>query len=104
MDAINIRGRRVRCLRHGMAGAPGLEVWGPYAQADEIREAILEAGGDLRLVLVGARAHPRNTPVPGWNPPPLPPVDTGRRVEKEPRRLAADGDHRTAPLLRTLPF
>ena len=33
MDVINIKGRKVRCLRHGMAGAPGLEVWGPYAEA-----------------------------------------------------------------------
>ena len=29
MDAITIKGRKVRCLRHGMAGAPGLELWGP---------------------------------------------------------------------------
>src|SRR5947207_1132797 len=57
MDAINIRGRRVRCLRHGMAGGPGLEVWGRYAEADEIREAILEAGRDFGLVQVGARAY-----------------------------------------------
>ena len=27
MDVINIAGRKVRALRHGMAGAPGLEVW-----------------------------------------------------------------------------
>ena len=26
MDTIKIRGRPVRCLRHGMAGAPGLEI------------------------------------------------------------------------------
>ncbi len=29
MDVITIAGRKVRALRHGMAGAPGLEVWGP---------------------------------------------------------------------------
>lgn len=29
MDRINIKGRPVRCLRHGMAGEPGLEIWGP---------------------------------------------------------------------------
>ena len=32
MDCINIKGRKVRALRHGMAGAPGLEVWGPYEE------------------------------------------------------------------------
>ena len=36
---INIKGRKVRALRHGMAGAPGLEIWGPYAERDEIRNA-----------------------------------------------------------------
>ena len=28
---------KVRALRHGMAGAPGLEVWGPYAEGDDSR-------------------------------------------------------------------
>ena len=40
MDAIKIKGQKVRALRHGMAGAPGLEVWGPYAQREEIRQGI----------------------------------------------------------------
>ena len=52
MDAINVKGRKVRCLRHGMAGAPGLELWGPYAEGDEIRDAILEAGQEFGLVPV----------------------------------------------------
>ena len=48
-DYINIAGRKVRALRHGMAGQPGLEVWGPYGEYEEIRAAILEAsGGGLR--------------------------------------------------------
>src|SRR5690348_14482089 len=38
MDYINIAGRKVRALRHGMAGAPGLEVWGPYEEREEVRE------------------------------------------------------------------
>jgi len=44
MGHITIAGRKVRALRHGMAGAPGLEVWGPYEQVDEIKTAIMEAG------------------------------------------------------------
>jgi vanillate/3-O-methylgallate O-demethylase len=35
VDWINVAGRKVRALRHGMAGAPGLEIWGPYAEKDE---------------------------------------------------------------------
>ena len=30
MATMNVAGREVRTLRHGMAGAPGLEIWGPY--------------------------------------------------------------------------
>ena len=63
MDEINIAGRKVRCLRHGMAGEPGLEVWGPYAEGDEIRDAILEAGKEFGIVPVGAAP----TPPTRWN-------------------------------------
>src|SRR6201998_1279203 len=35
MGYITIAGRRVRALRHGMSGAPGLEIWGPYEEGDE---------------------------------------------------------------------
>ena len=50
MDYINIKGSPVRCLRHGMAGAPGLEIWGPYAQAEEMRDHIMEVGREFGLV------------------------------------------------------
>ncbi|HET6565080.1 MAG TPA: hypothetical protein VFG52_06660, partial [Xanthomonadales bacterium] len=56
MDAINIGGRRVRVLRHGMAGAPGLELWGPYEEREEIRETIIAAGQEFGLHQVGSRA------------------------------------------------
>jgi vanillate/3-O-methylgallate O-demethylase len=91
MDAINIKGRRVRCLRHGMAGAPGLEVWGPYAEGDEIREAIVEAGTDFGLVQVGARAYSSNTLESGWIPSPLPAVYTGGAMKRYREWLPANG-------------
>src|SRR3954467_5553417 len=81
MDAINVKGRRVRALRHGMAGAPGLEIWGPYAEGDEIRETILEAGREFGLVPVGSRAYASNTLESGWIPSPLPAVYTGERMK-----------------------
>ena len=49
MGHIQIAGRTVRALRHGMAGAPGLEVWGPYEEREEIRAAIVAAGRDFGL-------------------------------------------------------
>jgi vanillate/3-O-methylgallate O-demethylase len=91
MDAINIKGRKVRALRHGMAGAPGLEVWGPYAERDEIREAIIEAGKDFGLVQVGARAYSSNTLESGWIPSPLPAVYTGEKMKKYREWLPAAG-------------
>src|SRR5438477_4040940 len=49
MGTLNLAGRKVRALRHGMAGAPGLEIWGPYEEREEIRAAIVAAGKDFGL-------------------------------------------------------
>ena len=58
---MNIAGRKVRTLRHGMAGAPGLEIWGPYDEQEEIRDAILEAGKEFGLDRGAAAAPIRRT-------------------------------------------
>ena len=81
MDEIVIAGRKVRALRHGMAGAPGLEVFGPYEEGEEIRAAIVEAGKDFGLVQVGSRAYATNTLESGWIPSPLPAVYTGDKLK-----------------------
>jgi vanillate/3-O-methylgallate O-demethylase len=81
MGEIKIAGRTVRALRHGMAGAPGLEVWGPYAEGDEIRAAILDAGKDFGIVQVGARAYATNTLESGWIPSPVPAIYTGDKLK-----------------------
>jgi len=91
MDAINIKGQKVRALRHGMAGAPGLEIWGPYAERDEIRDAVIEAGRDFGLVQVGARAYSSNTLESGWIPSPLPAVYTGERMRAYREWLPTNG-------------
>jgi vanillate/3-O-methylgallate O-demethylase len=81
MGHITIAGRKVRALRHGMAGAPGLEVWGPYAEGDEVRNAILEAGKDAGIVQVGSRAYATNTLESGWIPSPVPAIYTGDKLK-----------------------
>ena len=81
MSYMNIAGRQVRTLRHGMAGAPGLEIWGPYEEREEIREAIFEAGQEFGLHLVGSRAYATNTLESGWIPSPLPAVYTGEKMK-----------------------
>jgi vanillate/3-O-methylgallate O-demethylase len=91
MGHINIAGRKVRALRHGMAGAPGLEVWGPYEEREEIREAIIAAGKEHGLCQVGARAYATNTLESGWIPSPLPAVYTGDKMKPYREWLPADG-------------
>ena len=81
MGAMRIAGRQIRTLRHGMAGAPGLEIWGPYEEREEIRETIAEAGREFGLAQVGARAYATNTLESGWIPSPLPAIYTGERMK-----------------------
>ena len=98
MDEITIKGRKVRCLRHGMAGAPGLEIWGPYEQGDEIRDYILEAGREFGIVPVGSRAYASNTLESGWIPSPLPGVYTGASMKKYREWLPANGYEATGSI------
>jgi vanillate/3-O-methylgallate O-demethylase len=81
IGSIRVAGRSVSALRHGMAGAPGLEIWGPYEQGEEVKNAVLEAGKDFGLRPVGARAYATNTLESGWIPSPLPAVYTGDKMK-----------------------
>jgi vanillate/3-O-methylgallate O-demethylase len=98
MDVINIAGRKVRALRHGMAGAPGLEVWGPYEEHEEIRAAIVSAGRDFGLREVGSRAYATNTLESGWIPSPLPAVYTGDKMKAYRQWLPATSYEGTGSL------
>ncbi|HMK21985.1 MAG TPA: hypothetical protein VK466_06600, partial [Terriglobales bacterium] len=42
MTTITIAGRMVRALRHGMAGQPGWELFGPWADGEAVKAAIVE--------------------------------------------------------------
>lgn len=86
MASMNIDGTEVRTLRHGMAGAPGLEIWGPYEDGERIKNAILEAGEEFGIVPVGSRAYATNTLESGWIPSPLPAVYTGGGVMEKYRQ------------------
>jgi vanillate/3-O-methylgallate O-demethylase len=79
VDWINIGSKKVQALRHGMSGAPGLEVWGPYKDKDYIHSTILQAAKDagVDLVQCGSRAYSTNTLESGWIPSPLPGIYTG---------------------------
>lgn len=79
VDWINVGSRRVQALRHGMAGAPGLEIWGPYADKHYIQSTIQQAARDVGVDMhqVGSRAYSTNTVESGWIPSPLPGIYTG---------------------------
>jgi vanillate/3-O-methylgallate O-demethylase len=98
MSTMNVGGRQVRTLRHGMAGEPGLELFGPYETYDETREAILEAGSELGLEPCGARAYASNTLESGWIPSPLPAIYTGEELRGYREWLPAQGYEATNAL------
>jgi vanillate/3-O-methylgallate O-demethylase len=98
MGHLHVAGERVRTLRHGMAGAPGLELWGPYESYEKIREAILDAGREFGLEPVGARAYGVSALESGWIPSALPAIYTGEELRAYREWLPADGYEATNAL------
>jgi vanillate/3-O-methylgallate O-demethylase len=98
MGDLTIAGRHVRAMHHGMSGAPGLELFGPWEEAEEVRAAIVEAGGDFGLRQVGSRVYATNTLESGWIPSPLPAVFTGDEMKAYREWLPANGYEATGSL------
>jgi vanillate/3-O-methylgallate O-demethylase len=98
MGHLNVAGQRVRTLRHGMAGAPGLELWGPYETYERTREAILEAGREFGIEPCGSRAYSCNTLESGWIPSPLPAIYTSPELRPYREWLPAEGYEATNAL------
>ncbi|GAB2965868.1 aminomethyltransferase family protein [Amycolatopsis acidiphila] len=69
-----VAGHRVRALRHGMAGQPGFELFGPWAEGEEVLSAILAAGEEFGLVRAGAKAYSTANLESGWIPAVVPAV------------------------------
>lgn len=90
MGEVTIAGRTVRALHHGMSGVPGLELFGPVAEGEEIKAALLKAGQDFGLRQVGSRAYATNTLESGWIPCPLPAIFTGDKMKPYRQWLPAD--------------
>lgn len=90
MGHMNIAGERVRTLRHGMSGVPGLEIWADYGSYTKVREAIVAAGEEFGLRPCGGRAYPTNTLESGWIPDPLPAIYTGAALREYREWLPAD--------------
>ncbi len=74
MTELTIAGRKVRALRHGMAGQPGFEVFGPWEDGEAVLEALLEAGKEFGLVRAGAKAYSTANLESGWIPTAVPAI------------------------------
>ena len=42
-------GKDVRALRHGMAGQPGWELFGPWEDGEAVHEALVDAGEEFGM-------------------------------------------------------
>jgi len=82
MATLDIAGKQVHALRHGMAGQPGFELFGPWDDKPAVVEAILRAGEEFGLRRVGGRAYSSNTLESGWIPSPLPAIYSGKGMEE----------------------
>src|SRR5262245_44323387 len=61
MGELTIAGYPVRALHHGMSGAPGMELFGPWEDGDEVKAALVDAGEEFGLRQVGSRVYATNT-------------------------------------------
>ena len=91
MTTLTIAGKSVRAMRHGMAGQPGWELFGPWEEEAPVREAIVSAGEEFGIRQVGGRAYGTNTLESGWIPSPLPAVYTGDELKAYREWLPAAG-------------
>jgi syringate O-demethylase len=91
MTTVEIAGKPVRALRHGMVGQPGWELFGPWEDEPAVHEALLAAGEEFGMRQAGGRAYSSNTLESGWIPSPLPAVYSGESLREYREWLPAAG-------------
>lgn len=69
-----IAGKDVRALRHGMAGTPGFEIYGPWDDQQAVRDRLETLGEEFGLRKIGALAYSTTAQESGWMPMPLPAI------------------------------
>jgi len=90
MTRLRIGGKDVRALRHGMAGQPGFELFGPWEDYGAVHSALVDAGKGFAMALVGGRAYSSNTLESGWIPSPFPAIYTGEALKPYREWLSAN--------------
>jgi vanillate/3-O-methylgallate O-demethylase len=71
---VTIGGKPVKALRHGMAGQPGFEFYGAWADNVVVLDALMEAGAEFDIRRVGAKAYSSSPLESGWVPTPFPAI------------------------------
>ena len=69
-----IAGKKVQALRHGMAGQPGFEFYGPWEDNEVVLAALMDAGEEYGIRRVGAKAYSSSPLESGWVPTPFPAI------------------------------
>jgi vanillate/3-O-methylgallate O-demethylase len=98
MGELTIGGHKVQALHHGMSGAPGMELFGPWDESEDVRAALVAAGDEFGLRQVGARVYATNTLESGWIPCPLPAVFTSDAMKAYREWLPGNGYEATGSL------
>jgi vanillate/3-O-methylgallate O-demethylase len=102
LGRFRIGSHNVTALNHRMSGFPGLEIFGPYAEIDDVRATILAAGEDLGIRRIGARAYASVATESGWIANTLPaiysseemkPFRSWQNAQSFEGRLALGGSH-----------
>ncbi|MEM6729330.1 MAG: aminomethyl transferase family protein, partial [Pseudomonadota bacterium] len=81
IGSFTIAGKPVRALRHGMAGSPGFEIFGPWQDAMAVKDALEKAGSPHGLRKVGGLAYATTAAESGWVPLPLPAIYSGEAMK-----------------------
>lgn len=68
-EEITLAGRDVIAFGHGMSPEAGYELIGPYEYADEIRDALREAGQEHGFRELGRKSYVAQSTKVGWVPP-----------------------------------
>ncbi len=92
MTEVSVGKHRCRALRHGMAGAIGLEVWGPWEDRDAIRDTIIQAGHEFDIRLVGGMAYVVPAIESGWYQAVVPAIFSGEEM-KPFRKWVTQDEH-----------
>ena len=96
MGEITIAGHKARTLSHGMGGAQGLEIWGPYAEGKAVYARLMAVGAKYGMLRAGARAYSTAAMESGWIPSPLPAIYSGAAMQAYRDWLGADSFEATA--------